>query len=92
MCKKCAPATAVKQGEQLSPRSGLQVGDKVGYSATWLKSIAAGPTDELWFYRGVIVSLRTVAPRFIIASVKWNNEKESRVNVANLAKPGTPSF
>ena len=54
------------------PRSTIAIGDRVAYSAVWLRSTGT-PTGDYPFLRGKVASLEELAPKFVLA-----------VNVANL--------
>jgi hypothetical protein len=67
----------------------MKIGDHVGYSAKFLRSVGA-LTGELPFLRGVITEI-TDYSSMSVASVDWGNET-GRVNVKNLAKVGTAAM
>ena len=77
---------------QLGAIEGLQVGDEVGYKRSFLKSIACGPTDDMWRARGEIVKIKRLGDTQL-ATLKWNMpDIPEKVNVANLAKVGSAAF
>jgi len=63
----------------------LQVGDRVGYRAAFLRSTGqfTGPAP---FARGTVIALNAVGPQATIAEIAWDTtHMPSRVHVANLA-------
>ena len=69
----------------------LQPKDRVAYAVQWLRSIGAGPTNELCHDRGTVLSVTadSAVPR---ASVLWDGETEPRtVGLVALAKVGPNS-
>ena len=68
----------------LSQALALRVGDHVGYSAAWLRSVGAHGLGSL---RGQIVELSPVGS-MTLARIEWDGEAPERVNVANLARVG----
>ena len=66
----------------------LKIGDKVAYSAQWLKSTGQY-TGDICFARGVILSFTELSKECILAEVDWSSEDfPKRVNVKNLARVG----
>jgi hypothetical protein len=67
----------------------LQIGDKVQYSAKFLRSISCY-TGELPFAQGEITELTgKVGEEYRIATIRWINAfAPDKVNVANLVKIG----
>ena len=65
----------------------IKVGDKVAYSAAFLRSIACF-TGELPHGRGTVTALHVVSPEVILAEINWggNPEIPTRVNVRNLSR------
>ena len=69
--------------------SSLTVGDRVGYSAVFLRNTGqyTGPAPSR---RGVILHIDEPAPGFGLARVKWDGEANpTSVNIKNLARVGT---
>lgn len=87
--------------KQIEALSAPRVGMRVMYAKTFLRSIAASPTDFMWRARGTITRLRPVGSRTTFAEIKWDDDLQgetgfgrgkdfpSRVNVLNLTKVGT---
>ena len=74
--------------ERIKP---IAVGDKVAYSASFLRSIAAY-SAEIPHARGVVKELQTIGET-TLAVIDWNNDEiPPRVNVANLARVGDRGF
>lgn len=66
----------------MSKQFGVAVGDRVAYSVAFLRSI--GMThSSLAHEKGTITNVNG-----IVASIKWDNDGQERVAVANLAKVG----
>ena len=69
----------------------IEVGDKVAYSASFLRSIAAY-AGEMPHARGVVQELQTIGET-TLAVIDWNNDEiPPKVNVANLARVGGRGF
>lgn len=67
----------------------LQIGDRVCYTANWIRSVGANP-GPLTFARGVITGFVELSHETRPAMVAWNcPDAPGRVNVNNLCKPGT---
>jgi hypothetical protein len=67
----------------------LKIGDRVGYSAAFLRSTSqfTGPKP---FARGTIIGIEEIAPGAEFAGVIWDGSLEPRsVNVKALARMGT---
>ncbi len=61
------------------------IGDRVGFSAEFIRSVGAGPTDDLWRKHGVVVGY--IGDRMV--RVKFDGEETPRtISACNLAKPG----
>ena len=65
----------------------LAVGDRVMYSATWLRSVGqySGPMPHA---RGIIVNIKRAGP-IHLAVIDWDKHNglvPDRVNIANLEK------
>jgi hypothetical protein len=65
----------------------MKVGDKVVWTPKFLASMACGPTDPMWFQKGVVTSVSVQFPSTI--QVQWDDEEPRLVNVNNIAKPLT---
>jgi hypothetical protein len=89
---KCEAGGAVCPTKQKPPYLGnaprIKKGDRVGYSAKWLRSVGVY-TGELPQRRGTVVSVRRGGR---LVSVKWDDGETNLVAMANLAKPGTVAF
>ena len=69
----------------------VQIGDKVAYSAKWLRDTGQVAGD-IGHARGVVVALESPTPDWTLATIQWNKgEFPDRVNVANLAIVGANS-
>jgi len=69
----------------------LNVGDKVSYSATFLRSIGVY-TGPMPFARGTIEKIDDFG-NVALAMVNWDDEEiPPRVNIKNLVKVGSPQF
>ena len=66
----------------------LAIGDRVAYSAAFLRSTGQ-QTGDAPFLRGVVEKLDKIGDSLVLATVAWNDpEWPKRVAVANLAKVG----
>jgi hypothetical protein len=71
---------------------GITVGDRVGYSAAFLRSTGQY-TGTAPFRRGVVQSIDAPAPGFTLAQIKWDGEHDpTSVNIKNLAQVGTMAW
>lgn len=62
------------------------IGQRVGFSADFIRSVGSGPTDDLRRKHGVVVG--HLGDKLV--RVKFDGEEEPRaVSACNLAKPGT---
>lgn len=62
----------------------LKIGDRVGFSRSFLQGIGVGPSDPKWHLFGVVVGFQP--PRYV--RVKFDGEEAPRaVAAVNLAKP-----
>ncbi len=62
----------------------MQVGDKVAYSAKWLRSVGIF-TGPLPFARGEVVALEKLSTETTLAQVKWDRAGvPEKVNIRNL--------
>ena len=69
----------------------IQVGDRVAYSAKFLRSIGCYSGD-MPHARGTVTALQPLG-QTTLAVVDWNTDEiPRRVNTANLAKVGTPAM
>ena len=87
------------------PRA-IQVGDRVAYSAAFLRSTGqTSSVDDVGGWRGTVTALRELTPGFTLAEIAWdsigrsanapkhgNDNGPCRVNVKNLARVGTPAM
>ena len=71
----------------------FKVGDKVAYSAQWLKNTGQ-QTGDIGFARGVITGFTELSKECVLAEVNWGSDEfPKRVNTKNLAKVGpNPKF
>jgi hypothetical protein len=65
----------------------IKVGDKVAYSAAFLRSISCF-TGDIPHGRGTVTALQTICPEVILAEINWfgNADLPARVNVRNLCR------
>ena len=70
----------------------LSIGDRVAYSAEWLRSTGQ-ITGDIGHAKGVITKLANLSKETVLAHIKWENNAEfpGRVNVKNLARVGPNS-
>ena len=68
----------------------VQIGDRVAYSAKWLRDTGQVAGD-IGHARGVVVALESPTPDWTLATIQWNGDFPDTVNVANLAKVGANS-
>ena len=75
-----------------SRSSTIKIGDKVAYSAAWLRSTGQMAGD-IGHARGVVTDL-DVTPDYTIATVDWGGDPEvpTRINVRSLARIGERGF
>lgn len=63
----------------------IQVGDKVGYSKTFLQSTGQY-TGDVPFARGIVTALEILGAEIVLATIDWNTpELPSKVHVKNLS-------
>ena len=64
----------------------INIGDKVCYSANYLRSTGQY-TGDIPFARGIVTKLKDYGDDFILATISWNNEDvPAKVNVKNLSR------
>jgi hypothetical protein len=69
--------------------SALKIGDRVGYSAAFLRSTGQF-TGRKPFLRGTIIGIEEIAPGTQFAGVIWDCSLDPRkVNVKNIARVGS---
>lgn len=68
----------------------ITAGDRVAFSAAFLRSTGQF-TGRVPFLRGDIASLDDLGS-CVLALIQWNDGTESRVNVKNLARVGSPAM
>ena len=69
----------------------VEIGDKVAYSAKWLRDTGQVAGD-IGHARGVVVALESPTPDWTLATIQWDKgDFPDRVNVANLAIVGANS-
>ena len=69
----------------------LQIGDKVAYSASFLRSIGCF-TGDMPHTRGIITDIQPIGERQLV-TVNWDCEDiPPKVISANLARVGTPAM
>jgi hypothetical protein len=67
-------------------RSSVKVGDRVCYSAVFLRSINSH-SDDLPWARGVVTGLKSLGAEVVLAEIAWNlPDMPERVNVRNLSR------
>lgn len=66
----------------------VKIGDKVGYSASFLRSTGMY-TGEEPFMRGTVTGLEDVSHGMTLAIVNWTGHGIRKANVKNLAKVGS---
>ena len=69
----------------------IKVGDRVGYSKSFLRSNGQY-TGNIPFAKGTVERLEKVTEDFILAHVDWNEECPIKVNVKNLAIIGSKAW
>ena len=91
--KKSFRGYSVKVGKYRR-NPGIKVGDKVAYSAAWLRSTGQ-MAGEAGHARGVVKKLANLgrgASPLVLAHVKWDRDMPEKVNVNNLAVVGKYGF
>jgi len=68
----------------------VQIGDRVAYSAKWLRNTGQVAGD-IGHARGVVVALESPTPDWTLATIEWNGDFPEKVNVINLAIVGANS-
>jgi hypothetical protein len=66
----------------------MQVGQRVRYSAKWLRSVGCY-TGDLPQARGKIVAIQSVGERLKLATIEWDDPSEdvpTKINVLNLER------
>ena len=63
----------------------IKIGDRVGYSAQWLRSTGQY-TGTVPFARGEVVKIREYTSSLVLATIAWeeDNGLHTEVHVANL--------
>lgn len=86
------------KNENMSKKTNIAIGDRVAYSAKFLRSIA-GYTGEMPFLRGTVRDIREFRSGTYLAVIEWTGDPYldeegnlPRVNVLNLARVGTPDM
>ena len=72
----------------------IKVGDRVAYSAAWLRSTGQ-QAGEAGHARGVVTKIDAIGhgtDPLVLATVRWNKDMPPRVNVRNLARVGGAGF
>lgn len=74
----------------MAKKQAIALGDKVAFSAAFLRSTGqfSGPKPAL---RGIVAALEDLGG-CVLASVQWTDGTESRANVLNLARVGSPAM
>lgn len=66
----------------------IKVGDRVAYSAAWLRSTGQFAGD-ICHAKGIVTALESVGPDITLAVIDWGNpDIPAKVNVRNLALVG----
>ena len=64
----------------------INIGDKVCYSANYLRSTGQY-TGDIPFARGIVTELKSYGDDFIIATIDWEDDRiPVTVNVENLSR------
>lgn len=66
----------------------LKIGDRVGYTAAFLRSTGMY-TGEEPFMRGTVTGFEDISQGFVLAVVDWAGHGARKVNVKNIARVGT---
>jgi|APSaa5957512576_1039674.scaffolds.fasta_scaffold430352_1 hypothetical protein len=70
-------------------RNNIKIGDTVGYSAKWLRSISA-ITGDLPRAKGVVTAVDRITDTLALAIVDWDiADIPPKVNINNLARVRT---
>jgi hypothetical protein len=77
----------------MAKKPNIHVGDRVAYSANWLRSVGL-VTGPYPFLRGRVAAIDEITKGFSLAVVEWEGEADApaRINIANLAKVGTAAM
>lgn len=70
-------------------RSSIKTGDRVAYSARFLQATVQH-SGSAPFARGTVKRIQGTAWK--LATVRWDNDRTSRVHIANLARVGSPEM
>lgn len=71
-------------------RKGFKVNQVVCYSATWVRSTGQVATNDPCIHEnGIIVEFVELGSTTILAVVRWSHGETRKVNVGNLARPGS---
>lgn len=68
--------------------SALKIGDRVGYTAAFLRSTGMYTGEEPGM-RGEVIGFEDISQGFTLAIVDWSGHGTRKVNVKNLAKVGS---
>jgi hypothetical protein len=71
--------------------SHLKIGDRVAYSADFLRSTGMYTGEEPGM-RGTVKGFEDISHGFVLALVDWTGHGTRKVNVRNLAKIGSLAF
>lgn len=71
----------------------IAIGDKVAYSAAWLRSTGQMAGD-IGHARGVVTELKVLSADVVLAVVDWGDDPEipTKINVRNLARINEREF
>jgi len=70
----------------------FEVGDRVGYTRLFLKSIGMGPTAPEWRWKGTVVGPAGDLPRDRFSRVRFDHGYEVNINNFNIAKVGSYAY
>jgi hypothetical protein len=66
----------------------LKIGDRVGYTAAFLRSTGMYAGEEP-FMRGTVTGFEDISQGCVLAVVDWTGHGTRKVNVKNIARVGT---
>ena len=69
----------------------LKIGDRVAYSAGFLRSTGMYTGEEPGM-RGIVTGFEDISQGFVLAIVDWTGHGTRKVNVKNLARVGSLGF
>ena len=70
----------------------IAIGDKVAYSAAWLR-FTGQMAGDIGHARGVVTGLKVLSEDVVLAVIEWNlPDIPEKVNVKNLSRVGERGF